>query len=58
MDNKEFQELIDIMHEIKKDLQELRLIVKEMFEKDEKETKEFDSIRYSFSEIFDKDNGI
>jgi len=58
MDNKEFQELINIMYEIKKDLKELRLIVKEMFEKDEKETREFDSIRYSFSEIFDKDNGI
>jgi hypothetical protein len=58
MDIKEYEELINIMYEIKKDLQELRLIVKEMFEKDEKETKEFDSIRYSFSEIFDKDNGI
>jgi len=35
-DNKE---VIKIINEIRKDLKELRLIVKEMFEKDEKETR-------------------
>jgi hypothetical protein len=41
MNNEEYQELINIIHEIKKDLKELRLIVNKNFEKDEKAIEEF-----------------